>query len=320
LSELKELNREIPATEGRHARLLKAQETVNEILLGKDQQVRLSFCCLLSRGHLLIEDVPGVGKTTLANAMARVIGIDYQRIQFTSDLLPADILGVSIYKRDKEEFKFHPGPIFAQVILVDEINRATPKTQSALLEGMAENQVTIENTTHPLPEPFFVVATQNPLDLVGTFPLPESQLDRFLLSLSLGYPDPLAERELLTTEERSRMLDKTTALLTAEDIKALQRDCEAVHVSDDLLDYVQALLKETRDDRWFETGLSPRAGLYLLRASRAHAYLEGRDYVIPEDVKITFPGLARHRLSPSSGFAQSADEQIAELLDQVPVP
>jgi MoxR-like ATPase len=320
LSELKELKRELLETEGRHVRLLKAQETVNGILLGKDQQVRLSFCCLLSRGHLLIEDLPGVGKTTLANAMARVIGIDYQRIQFTSDLLPADILGVSIYKRDKEEFEFHPGPIFAQVILVDEVNRATPKTQSALLEGMAENQVTIENTTHPLPEPFFVVATQNPLDLAGTFPLPESQLDRFLLSISLGYPDPAAERELLTTEERSRMLDRMTSLLNSEDIKALQKDCEEVHVSEDLLDYVQALLKETRDDRWFETGLSPRAGLYLLRVSRANAFLEGRDYVMPEDVKIIFPGLARHRLSPSSGFAQSADEQIAELLDQVPIP
>ncbi len=319
MSEPKDQQQQPRAVEGRQARLLEAQKTVNGILLGKDQQVRLSFCCLLSRGHLLIEDVPGVGKTTLANAVARVIGIDYQRIQFTSDLLPADILGVSIYKRNREEFEFHPGPIFSQIILVDEINRATPKTQSALLEGMAENQVTIENTTHPLPQPFFVVATQNPLDLVGTFPLPESQLDRFLLSIALGYPDPIAERELLTTEERSRMLDKTTPLLTSDDIKALQNDCEAVHVSDDLLDYVQALLKETRDDRWFETGLSPRAGLYLLRASRAHAFLEDRSYVIPEDVKIIFPGLARHRLTPSSGFAQSPDEQIAELLEQVPI-
>jgi MoxR-like ATPase len=320
LSELKELDSESLVTEERLARLLKAQEIVNGIILGKDTQVRLAFCCLLSRGHLLIEDVPGVGKTTLANAMARVIGTDYQRIQFTSDLLPADILGVSIYKREQEEFEFHPGPIFAQIILVDEINRATPKTQSALLEGMAENQVTIENTTHPLPQPFLVVATQNPLDLVGTFPLPESQLDRFLLSLSLGYPDQAAERELLTTEERSRMLDRTTATLSSEDVEALQKDCEEVHVSDDLLDYVQALLKESRDDRWFESGLSPRAGLYLLRASRAHAFLEGRGYVIPEDIKVIFPGLARHRLSPSSGFAQSPDEQISQLLNQVPIP
>ena len=320
LSELKDLNREPSQTAERQARLRHAQKTVNEILLGKDRQVQLSFCCLLSRGHLLIEDLPGVGKTTLANAMARVIGSDYQRIQFTSDLLPADILGVSIYKREKEEFEFHPGPIFAQLILADEINRATPKTQSALLEGMAESQVTIENTTHPLPAPFFVLATQNPLDLVGTFPLPDSQLDRFLLSISLGYPDPLAERKLLTTEDRARMLDKTTSLLSTEDVMALQMDCEKIHVSEDLLDYVQALLKETRDDRWFESGLSPRAGLGLLKASRAYAFLEDRDFVMPEDIKTIFPSLARHRLSPSSGFSQSPDEQIEELLSQVPVP
>jgi len=307
-------------TSGRHTRLLEAQKVVNEILLGKSHQVRLSFCCLLSRGHLLIEDVPGVGKTTLANALARVIGSDYQRIQFTSDLLPADILGVSIYKRDKEEFEFHPGPIFSQVILADEINRATPKTQSALLEGMAEGQVTIENTTHVLPSPFFVLATQNPLDLVGTFSLPDSQLDRFLLSISLGYPDPAAERELLMSEDRARLLDKTTPMLTPDDVRDLQSDCEIIHASESLLDYIQALLKETRGDRWFETGLSPRAGLALLSASRAHAFLEGRDYVMPEDVKIIFPGLARHRLSPSSGFAQSTDEQIDKLLNQVLIP
>ena len=304
----------------RHSRLIDAQETVNSILLGKSHQVRLSFCCLLARGHLLIEDIPGVGKTTLAIAMAKVIGCAYQRIQFTSDLLPADILGVSIYKRDKEEFDFHPGPIFSQLILVDEVNRATPKTQSALLEGMAEGQVTIENTTHPMAQPFFVLATQNPLDLVGTFPLPESQLDRFLLSISLGYPDPSAERELLLTEDRASMLKNTPALLTTEDVLELQLDCENIHVSSDLLDYIQALLKETRDDRWFESGLSPRAGLALLKASRAHAFLDNRNYVMPEDVKTIFPGLARHRLNPSSGFAQSADEQIVELLDQVPIP
>jgi len=307
-------------TEGRHARLLEARAVVNNILLGKDKQVGLAFCCLLARGHLLIEDVPGVGKTTLAHALARVVGSDYQRIQFTSDLLPADILGVSIYKRDKDEFEFHPGPIFSQVILVDEVNRATPKTQSALLEGMAEGQVTIENTTHVLPSPFFVMATQNPLDLVGTYPLPDSQLDRFLLSFSLGYPDPAAERQLLTTEDRARILERTTALLSPEDIKALQEDCEKVHASENLLDYIQALLQETRDDRWFETGLSPRAGLALLRASRALAFLENRDFVTPEDVKTVFPGLARHRLSPTSGFSQSPEEQINELLSQVPIP
>jgi MoxR-like ATPase len=306
--------------EDRHQRLLTAQQAVNAILLGKNRQVRLAFCSLLARGHLLIEDVPGVGKTTLAHAVARVIGSDYQRIQFTSDLLPADILGVSIYKRERDVFEFHPGPIFAQVILADEVNRATPKTQSALLEGMAEGQVTIENTTHALPSPFFVMATQNPLDLVGTFPLPDSQLDRFLLSLSLGYPDPAAERELLTTEDRSAMLERTTTLLSPEDVKALQSDCEGVHVSEALLDYIQALLKETRDERWFESGLSPRAGLALLRASRAHAFMENREFVTPEDVKAIFPALARHRLSPSSGFSQSPEEQIGELLEQVPIP
>lgn len=306
--------------QGRHSRLLEARDTVNRILLGKDNQVGLAFCALLARGHLLVEDVPGVGKTTLAHALARVIGSNYQRIQFTSDLLPADILGVSIYKREKDEFEFHPGPIFSQIILVDEVNRATPKTQSALLEGMAEGQVTIESTTHTLPSPFFVIATQNPLDLVGTYPLPDSQLDRFLLSFSLGYPAAEAERELLTTEDRSRLLDRTTAILDSEDIKALQEDCENVHVSENLLDYIQALLKETRDDRWFETGLSPRAGLALLRASKALAFLENRDFVTPEDVKTVFPALARHRLSPTSGFSQSPEEQINELLSQVPIP
>jgi MoxR-like ATPase len=304
----------------RHARLMTAQQAVNDILLGKDNQVRLAFCCLLARGHLLIEDVPGVGKTTLAHALARVIGSEYQRIQFTSDLLPADILGVSIYKRERDAFEFHPGPIFSQVILADEINRATPKTQSALLEGMAEGQVTIENQTHVLPGPFFVMATQNPVDLVGTFPLPDSQLDRFLLSLSLGYPDPAAERELLTSEDRALVLARTTTLLSPEDVLSLQDDCERVFVSDNLLDYIQALLRETRDERWFETGLSPRAGIALLRASRAHAFLDGRDYVMPEDVKAIFPGLARHRLSRSSGFSDSSEEQIHKLLDQVSIP
>jgi len=307
-------------TGDRHSRLLEAQQVVSNVLLGKDKQVRLAFSCLLARGHLLIEDVPGVGKTTLAHAVARVIGSDYQRIQFTSDLLPADILGVSIYKRERDVFEFHPGPIFSQVILADEVNRATPKTQSALLEGMAEGQVTIENQTHVLPRPFFVMATQNPVDLVGTFPLPDSQLDRFLLSLSIGYPDPAAERELLTSEDRASLLARTTTLLSPEDVLALQADCERVFVSDNLLDYIQALLLETRDERWFETGLSPRAGLALLRASRAHAFLEERDYVMPEDVKVIFPGLARHRLSPSSGFSQSSEEQIHKLLDQVPIP
>jgi len=306
--------------QARHDRLTEAVDTVNQILLGKEKQVNLAFCCLLSRGHLLIEDVPGVGKTTLAHALARILDCDYQRIQFTSDLLPADILGVSIYKRGTETFEFHAGPIFTQVLLADEVNRATPKTQSALLEGMAEGQVTIETETHALPYPFFVLATQNPLDLVGTYPLPDSQLDRFLLSFSLGYPNPEAERKLLTTEDRSLMLEQTRPLLSPEDVLNLQADSAAVHVSESLLDYVQLLLAETRDEQWFESGLSPRAGLALLRASRALAFLDNRDFVIPEDVKAVFPALARHRLVSSSGMGYSPDEQILEMMKQVPVP
>ena len=308
------------AFEMRRDRLHEAERMVNRILLGKDETVRLAFCCLLSRGHLLIEDVPGVGKTTLAHALARVIGSEYQRIQFTSDMLPADILGVSIYKREQEVFEFHPGPIFSQVILADEINRATPKTQSALLEGMAEGQVTIENKTHKLPRPFFVLATQNPLDLVGTFPLPDSQLDRFLLSMTLGYPDPAAERQLLTSEDRANMIQHMETRLTTVDVFELQADCEAVHVSADLLDYIQALLAETRNQQWFESGLSPRAGLALLRVSRAYAFMDLRGFVTPEDVKRVFPCLARHRLNASSGFSQAPDEQIAEMLQALPIP
>ena len=288
-------------------------------VVGKDAQIALALSCLLARGHLLIEDLPGLGKTMLAQALSRTLGLSYSRIQFTSDLLPADILGVSIYKREKDVFELHPGPIFSQVILADEINRATPKTQSALLEGMAERQVTIENETYALPDPFFVMATQNPLDLVGTFPLPDSQLDRFLLSFAIGYPDPKAERALLMAEDRASLLERTGQMLTPEELRALQQDCDAVHVSGNLLDYVQALLAETRDERWFESGLSPRAGLALLAAARAHAFLDGRDFVAPEDVKALFPALSRHRLSPS-GFSQDPEEQLAALLDQVPIP
>ncbi len=309
-----------PLAQTRRERLQLAELQVNRILLGKKERVRLAFCCLLARGHLLIEDVPGVGKTTLAHALAGVIGSNYQRIQFTSDMLPADILGVSIYKREKEAFEFHPGPIFSQLILADEINRATPKTQSALLEGMAEGQVTIDNQTHILPRPFFVLATQNPLDLVGTFPLPDSQLDRFLMSMSIGYPDAAAERELLTTEDRGLMLQQVSPCLSPQDVMDLQSDCEQIHVSGDLLNYIQALLAETRNKQWFESGLSPRAGLALMRASRACAFLDSREFVTPEDVKMIFPSLARHRLNASSGFSQSADEQIAELLQQLPIP
>jgi len=301
-------------------RLKDAVSTVNRIIMGKEQQVKLAFSCLLARGHLLIEDLPGVGKTTLAHALATVIGVRYQRIQFTSDLLPADILGVSIYRRDQEKFEFHPGPIFAELVLADEINRATPKSQSALLEAMAEGQVTIEGETHILPKPFFVIATQNPLDLVGTFPLPDSQLDRFLLSISLGFPEPEVERELLTAQDRVLMLGDTPAVISPDDVLQLNRDCQKIHVSGALLDYVQALLAETRNSRWFETGLSPRAGIAMLQCSKAYAFLEGRDFAIPEDVKAIFPGLARHRMSVPHGMETSVEEQISGLLNQVAIP
>jgi len=316
-----EFSLQTPSDEGnRHDRLKDAVSTVNRIIMGKEQQVKLAFSCLLAGGHLLIEDLPGVGKTTLAHALAAVIGVRYQRIQFTSDLLPADILGVSIYSRDQEKFEFHPGPIFAQLVLADEINRATPKSQSALLEAMAEGQVTIEGDTHSLPKPFFVIATQNPLDLVGTFPLPDSQLDRFLLSISLGFPEPEVERELLTARDRSLMLQDTQPVISPDDVLLLNQDCQKVHVSHALLDYVQALLAGTRNSRWFETGLSPRAGIAMLHCSKAYAFLEGRDFAIPEDVKAIFPSLARHRMSVPHGMETSVKEQISDLLNQVAIP
>lgn len=308
------------STDDRHARLKDAVHAVNNIVMGKKHQVKLAFSCLLARGHLLIEDLPGVGKTTLAHALAAVIGVRYQRIQFTSDLLPADILGVSIYRRDLEKFEFHPGPIFAQLVLADEINRATPKSQSALLEAMAEGQVTIEGETHILPSPFFVIATQNPLDLGGTFPLPDSQLDRFLLSISLGFPEPEVERELLTARDRILVLRDTQPVISPDDVLQLSQDCQQVHISHALLDYVQALLAGTRNSRWFETGLSPRAGIAMLHCSKAYAYLEGRDFAIPEDVKAIFPSLARHRMSVPHGMETSVREQISALLNQVAIP
>ena len=311
---------EKPPLIGHHDRLHEAIEAVNGILLGKSEQVELAFSCLLARGHLLIEDLPGVGKTTLAHALATVVGARYQRIQFTSDLLPADILGVSIYRREEGKFEFHPGPIFSELILADEVNRATPKTQSALLEAMAESQVTIEGETHTLPKPFFVIATQNPLDLVGTFPLPDSQLDRFLLSIALGFPDPAVERDLLVAQDRASLLRETHSILSPEDILELQENCRRIHVSDSLLDYIQALLAETRNNCWFETGLSPRAGIALLHCSKSLAFLNGRDYASSEDVKRIFPALARHRMTVPHSMEISTDEQIKAMLNQVPIP
>lgn len=294
-------------------------ETASKIILGKQRQIRLAVCCLLARGHLLIEDVPGVGKTTLSHTLARLLGLSYQRVQFTSDLLPADILGSAIYDQDKRAFRFHPGPIFHQVLLADEINRAPPKTQSALLEAMEEHQVSIEGETHLLPQPFFVIATQNPLHQHGTFPLPESQLDRFLMRISLGYPDPKAERELLQGENRNALLRSLPSCLTAEELLSLQQQVSAVHVSKPLLDYVQALLQHSRQAPEYPLGLSPRAGLGLLQAARAWAFLDKRDCVYPDDVRGILPSVVTHRLRSVAGLMDET-ACIEPLLQQVPVP
>ncbi|RAL82842.1 AAA family ATPase [Pseudomonas aeruginosa] len=271
-------------------------KAVDEILLGKDRQVRLALACLLARGHLLIEDLPGMGKTTLSHALARVLGLSFQRIQFTSDLLPGDILGTSVFDKDSGQFVFHPGPIFAELVLADEINRATPKSQSALLEAMEEGQVTIEGATRPLPEPFFVIATQNPASQGGTFSLPQSQLDRFLMRLSLGYPGRAAERSLLLGEARRDLLPRLEPLLDHAALAAFQAEVPKVRASDALVDYVLRLVEATRTQPAFALGLSPRGSLALLAAARAWALLAGRDYVIPEDVQAVLPAVAGHRL------------------------
>jgi MoxR-like ATPase len=287
------------------------------IILGKQRQIRLALACLLARGHLLIEDLPGVGKTTLAHVLAGSLGLDYQRIQFTSDLLPADILGVSVFDRGSGVFQFHPGPVFAQLILADEINRATPKSQSALLEAMEERQVTVEGMTRKLPEPFFVIATQNPSEQIGTFPLPESQLDRFLMRIELGYPDPAAERELLGGRDRRVLLADLQPMLPPGHLPALQAEVEAIHASPALLDYVQGLLARSRQSDRFVAGLSPRAGLGLLRAGRAWAFLDGRDYLLPEDIQAVLPAVVGHRLRGRDGLGVNA--AAASLLEQ-PIP
>lgn len=262
-------------------RLDGAIEQINAHILGKREQVKLAVACLLAQGHLLIEDLPGVGKTTLSHLLARTLGLDFNRVQFTSDLLPADILGVSIFERQSEQFKFHPGPIFSQVVLADEINRASPKCQSALLEAMEERQVTIEGKTYPLPAPFFVIATQNPTDQVGTFPLPESQLDRFLMVLSLGYPDRAAERDLLLGENKRAEISSLEAKITSAELIELQQQVQLVEVGEPLVEYLQRIIDVTRQSPSFATGLSPRAGLGLLQAGRAWALMEGRDFVRP---------------------------------------
>ena len=267
----------------------------------------------------MIEDVPGVGKTTLAHALARTFGLQFSRVQFTADLMPSDLSGVAVFERSKEAFVFHPGPVFAQVLLADEINRASPKTQSALLEAMEEKQVTVEGETRALPSPFFVIATQNPHDQLGTYALPESQMDRFLMRISLGYPDRQAERQLLAGSDRRDMVTQLQPLLAADELQQLQLAVQQVHVADPLLDYVQDLIAATRSGRWFLQGLSPRAGIALVRAAQAQALISGRDYVAPDDVQAILPQTAAHRLIPVGDAGRGAVEQVRAMLDAVPL-
>jgi MoxR-like ATPase len=293
---------------------------LNTVIVGKQQQVADAVACLLAGGHLLIEDVPGVGKTTLAHALATSFGLEFSRVQFTADLMPGDLVGISVYERGRETFVFHPGPVFSQVLLADEINRASPKTQSALLEAMEEKQVTVEGETRALPEPFFVIATQNPLDQLGTFPLPESQLDRFHMRLSLGYPDRSAERELLKGSDRRDMLERLKPVLGLDDLRRLQAAAAAVHTADAVLDYLQDLIQATRSGRWFVQGLSPRAALAVVRAAKAQAYLMGRDYVAPDDIADVLPQTVSHRLVPVPDAGRGSGEQVRAMLNAVPLP
>jgi MoxR-like ATPase len=295
-------------------------DQLNTVIVGKPAQTQDCVACLLAGGHLLIEDVPGVGKTTLAHALARTFGLQFSRVQFTADLMPSDLTGVSIYERGKEAFVFHPGPLFAQVLLADEINRASPKTQSALLEAMEEKQVTVDGETRPLPSPFFVIATQNPHDQLGTYALPESQLDRFLMRISLGYPDRAAERDLLAGHDRREMVDALPSLLTAPELQTLQRKVQEVHAAAPLLDYVQDLIAATRSGQWFLMGLSPRAGIAVLRAAKAQALLSGRDYVAPDDVQAILPQTVAHRLIPVGDAGRGSVEQVRAMIDAMPLP
>jgi MoxR-like ATPase len=292
-----------------------------QIILGKDDVIRLALTCLIARGHLLIEDLPGVGKTTLAHVLANTLGLDFQRVQFTSDLLPADILGVSIYNRDTGIFKFHPGPIFNQLILADEVNRATPRAQSALLEAMEEQQVTVEGETRPLPNPFFVIATQNPSTQVGTFHLPESQLDRFMMRIELGYPDGDAERDLLVGQDRRNLLKNIQNVIQPERLLSMQQQACNIHVSAALLDYLQDILEFSRQSGDYITGLSPRAGLAALHCAKAWALMQGRAHVLPEDIQAVLPSIIGHRLQPTNDVGIFSSSIIAtNLIEQVPIP
>jgi MoxR-like ATPase len=295
----------------------RAAQEIGTVLLGKDRQVRLALCCLVSGGHLLLEDLPGMGKTTLSHALARVLGLQYRRVQFTSDLLPGDILGASVFERETNRFQFLPGPIFTQVLLADEINRSTPKTQSALLEAMAEGQVTIEGQTRALPQPFFVIATQNPITQAGTYPLPESQLDRFLMRISLGYPDPAAERRLLAGADAQQQLPKLQQCMTVEQLQKARAAVEQVHVSEQLLDYVQRLIAYTRGEPGFACGLSPRGALALLRSAKAWALSHGRGHVVPEDVQAVLPAVVEHRLHADVALEFGYQGDGSALVDQL---
>ncbi len=304
------------------AKIHAVAQQVNEIVVGKQLQVRQALVCLLAGGHLLIEDVPGVGKTTLAHTLAISLGLQFNRLQFTSDLLPADVVGISIFERDKNAFAFHPGPVFSQVLLADEINRATPKAQSALLEAMEERQVTSDGVTRDLPTPFFVIATQNPAHQIGTFPLPESQLDRFLMCLSLGYPDSAAERALLLGEDRRMLLKSLPRAMSPTELVEAQTGLRSLHVSAALIDYVQSLAQTSRQCGLFAEGLSPRAGIALLQAARAWAALEGRNHLIPEDVQAVLVPVAAHRLRPlkaTGGSALASRDAVLQLMKLVAV-
>jgi MoxR-like ATPase len=309
-----------PSPDMKHFRFEPIIDEIGRVILGKSDQIRLALTCLFAGGHLLIEDIPGIGKTTLAKVLSKSLGLGFCRIQCTSDMLPGDILGVSVFERKTSAFVFHPGPIFTQVLLADEINRATPKTQSALLEAMEERQVTVEGETRQLARPFFVIATQNPIEQSGTYPLPESQLDRFLMRIRLGYPHRDAEKHLLQMGETRTLLDSMPAGLTSEKVVHLQNQVQAVYVSDALLEYVQDIMAFTRHSPVFHVGLSPRAGMNLLAAARSRAYLQGRDFVLPEDVQTVMPWVVGHRLHSREERRELSPEDLDQLLRQVAIP
>jgi MoxR-like ATPase len=304
-----------------HARQLSGLvDQISTIVVGKRQQIEDCVACVMAGGHLLIEDVPGVGKTTLAHTLAVSLGLDFRRVQFTADLMPSDLIGVSVFERARDAFVFHQGPVFAQVLLADEINRAGPKTQSALLEAMEEQQVSVENETRALPKPFFVIGTQNPSDQLGTYPLPESQLDRFLLRITLGYPDRQAERELLTGGDRRQAVLQLKPVMTVPELQATQQAVLSVRAAGPLLDYLQALIAATRSGAWFSEGLSPRAGIAVLRVAKARALMAGRDYVAPDDVQAILPQAIAHRLQPVTGAGRGPIEQVRAMVEATPIP